>query len=236
MKRLFTYLLTILAVFFLSCDKDENSEDNVSISLDVTNLTGDGYFDGLLYYKVTSNSPREVSVNKVEKSVISIEIPSTVRIEGNSYSCTIIADQVFYGCENLTSVKMPNTIRAIGKGAFSHCRKLSSITISENVSEIKEQTFEYCKISSLTLPKSVEYIGSLAFYRVWSLIDLKCKSITPPRTEEDTFVIDEVLNQRGQIKGYEYVHNNATLYIPNGSIELYRSTAPWNNFKNIVEE
>lgn len=221
--------------FFYGCEKEENLVD-VLIDLSVKNLTDDGYFDGLLYYKITSNSPCEVSINKVENTAVSVEIPSSVKIEGRIYNCTSIADKVFYGCEFLTAVKMANTIRVIGRGAFSHCPKLNSITLSESVSEIKEQTFEYCKLSTITLPKSVEYIGSFAFYGVFSINYFKCESLTPPRTEEDTFIIAEVLDQRGKIKDYQYVQENATLYVPKGSQESYQSAGSWNSFKEIVEE
>ena len=31
-------------------------------------------------------------------------------------------------------------------------------------------------------------------------------------------------------------HQNATLYVPQGSIDAYKSNYPWSNFKHIVEE
>lgn len=157
-----------LAVLFLmaSCEKEKESveeEEKVTIKLDVTNLTDDGYFDGLLYYKVTSNSPFEVSVNKVENTAIMVEIPSRIQINGNDYSCTSVADEAFYECRTLSSIFIPKTIRSIGTKSFYGCSGLKNVTISEGVTRIGESAFYCSGLTSITIPESVTSIEKQTF-------------------------------------------------------------------------
>ncbi len=164
MKRILLLALSILPLM-AACDKDKpEEEEKVSIKLDVTNLTDDGYFDGLLYYKVTSNSPCEVSVNKVEKTATMVEIPSRIEINGNIYSCTSIEDDAFYECGKLSSIVIPNTIRSIGARSFYRCLLLNKITISEGITSIGNSAFYGCSgLTTITFPEGITSIGEYAF-------------------------------------------------------------------------
>ncbi len=44
-----------------------------------------------------------------------------------------LAEFAFYGCENLTSVSLPNTLTNIASAAFFGCRSLASITLPKNL-------------------------------------------------------------------------------------------------------
>ena len=83
----------------------------------------------------------------------------------NDVPVTSIGTSAFYGCFNLTSVTIGNSVTEIGKSAFELCYDLTSITIGDSVTSIGESTFAFCyALTSVTIPDSVTLIGKDAFY------------------------------------------------------------------------
>ncbi len=93
-----------------------------------------------------------------------ITIPETVSYNEQTYRVTAIG-AAFYGCKNLSSITIPNSITSIGKNAFNNCDGLTSITIPNSVTSIGTYAFESCDgITSIEIPNSVISIGNDAFY------------------------------------------------------------------------
>ncbi len=198
-QKKWKFFIVIMALpLIISCSKDdgESHDSGITVKLTQENLTEYGYFDGILYYKITSNSPREVMVNKAESSAINVETPSSVNIEGANYNCTSIGEKAFYGhknmktltisnsvksigqrafqgCYGLTSVTIPNSVTYIDQRAFQGCYGLTSVTIPQNVTSINEFTFDGCQgLISITIPNSVTSIGGHAFEECTSLTSI----------------------------------------------------------------
>ncbi len=78
---------------------------------------------------------------------------------------TGIGAYAFEGCNNLTSVTIPNSVTSIGNGyAFSGCTSLSSLTIPNSVTYIGTDAFHNCTgLTSIEIPNSVTSIGYRAF-------------------------------------------------------------------------
>lgn len=75
-----------------------------------------------------------------------------------------IADGVFQNCRELTTVRLPNSLRSIGIKAFGECESLESIIIPRDVEYIGREAFKHCyNLASITLYNNIEVIGQQAF-------------------------------------------------------------------------
>lgn len=88
-------------------------------------------------------------------------------------SITNIGDDVFSNCKSLTSIIIPNDVTKIGQSIFNNCTSLISITISNRVTNIYAYTFSGCtSLTSITIPDSVTNISYGAFQRCTSLTSI----------------------------------------------------------------
>ena len=85
---------------------------------------------------------------------------STVLIKTNWYTISC----KYYGCSNLISVSIPNSLISLGGGVFAGCSKLTSLTIPNSVESIGDYTFFECSsLTAVSIPNSVTNIGEWAF-------------------------------------------------------------------------
>ena len=141
-------------------------------------------------------------------------------------SVTRIRMSTFYNCFRLTSVTIPNNVTSIGDGAFSSCSGLTSVTIGNSVTSIGNGAFSSCSgLTSVTIPNSVTSIGSGAFYGadISTVISL----IENPFT-----IYDKTSNNRTFSLN---TFNNATLFVPKGTLDKYKTTGGWKDFIFIEE-
>lgn len=93
-----------------------------------------------------------------------VVIPETVTYNEVTYRVTRIGNFAFNGCQELTSVSIPESVTSIGGDAFYGCSGLTTITIPESVTSIASNTFEYCTgLTSVSIPNSISSIGESAF-------------------------------------------------------------------------
>ena len=147
----------------------------------------------------------------------SITIPNSV---------TSIGDRTFYYCSGLTSVTIPNSVTSIGVEAFRGCSGLTSVTIGSGVTSIGYAAFRGCSgLTSVTIGSGVTSIGNRAFDgadipTIISLIENPF-TITGKTSDDRTFS--------------QNTFNNATLYVPKGTIDKYKATVGWKDFLFIEE-
>ena len=169
------------------------------------------------FYDLTSvnipNSVTSIGTMAFQKctGLTSVNIPNSV---------TSIGSNAFQNCSALTSVNIPNSVTQIGLGVFYGCSNLTSITIPNSFTSINDFFFANCGLTSVTIPNSVTSIRSCAFSDCKNLTDVYCLAENVPHTSPDTFDWSPI--------------DQATLHVPEQSIDAYKAASPWNKFKNIV--
>ena len=119
-----------------------------------------------LKYLVTSVSPSTVEVYKIDgsKPTGELNIPATITIVGTEFSVTSIAQSVFSGCSDLTTVNIPDGVTSIGRKAFYNCKALTTVNIPDGVTSIGDNTFYDCEaLTTVNIPDGVTSIGKNAF-------------------------------------------------------------------------
>ena len=141
----------------------------------------------------------------------SIEIPSSVITIGAS---------AFSGCKGLTAVSIPSSVVELGSNAFVNCTSLSSLYLSEGVAEMGRNTFTGCSsLTEVTLPSTITYIGTDAFSDCPILFTVHVMFKSPLKISASTFS----------------TRRAATLYVPIGCVDAFKSADYWKDFKSIVE-
>ena len=65
----------------------------------------------------------------------------------------------FSSNKKIKSVVIPSSVKVIGAGAFEFCDSLEKVTLPEELFCIAEHAFTYTGLTSVTLPKGLEYLA-----------------------------------------------------------------------------
>ncbi len=86
---------------------------------------------------------------------------------------TAIGEGAFSAAKALETITLPDSVQSIGPSAFFGCLSLRGMTIPDGVTEIGDSMFYDCRaLATLTLPDSVTRIGQSVFCRATSLTNL----------------------------------------------------------------
>ncbi len=113
------------------------------------------FTDGNLIYTVNDDG-ESVTVSGKSRTPTHLNIESSISNKGKNYTVTEIGDQVFWGCNTLTEVTLPNTVKIIGYQAFCKCSNLTKVIIPEGVKKIGQAAFYGCsQLTSITIPSTI---------------------------------------------------------------------------------
>ena len=179
-------------------------------------------------------------------TAVSPSTTGTVTIPGyvQGYTVTAVGVSSFKGCEQITKVIIPNTVEGIYNAAFWKCG-LKEIEIGNGVTKVDDYTFWECNnlkaivfpsslktlnrcaisdcpaLKEITLPSSLKTIKEWAIKGCSALEKITCLSSTPLSLSSDPVTSS--------------IYNTATLYVPKGSLSLYRNAPYWGKFQTIKE-
>ena len=108
-------------------------------------------------------------------------------------------------------------VLTIGQYAFDYAHEVTSIDIPEGVVRIEAEAFGDCGFNSITLPTSIQSIGSRAFLGMIPINNITLLATTPPTVGDMAF-------------GYtysEYDEMTCTIHIPCGTLETYLAGEGW---------
>ena len=156
-------------------------------------------------------------------NLTSIVVESGNSVFDSRNNCNAIIETatntLLQGCKATT---IPNSVTSIGEKTFYKCNALTSITIPNSVTIIGNGAFQFCEgLTSATIGNSVASIGLGAFEGCNSLTTVVSLNENPSSIDFLTFS--------------ENTTNNATLYVPQGTIDKYQATEGWNQFLHIEE-
>ena len=160
---------------------------------------------------------------------------------------TTLSDDAFNGCTNLTSIRLPKALKAIGARSFKGCEKLTQLALSTGLITIGEEAFCGCKtlgdmilptnlkaieagtfrdcaaFTSVDLPISVTSIGNEAFAGCTGLKAFSTKTFRPDIIMMGTDVFKDIELER------------ATLTAIQGTKTYFSSAPQWSDFGKIKE-
>ena len=201
-------------------------------------------FDDGMKLKFTVLPSSEVALNYYDKIPASgqVTIPSEITSNGNTYRVVRIGHSAFSGCDDMTSITIPNSVTGIGDYAFEDCTGLTSITIPKSVTDVGEYIFHYCTgltnvnipngvttiwdgtfdgcigLTTITIPNSVTSIGEYAFN--------DCTGLT-------SITIPSSVTSIGE-KAFRGCTGLASITIPSSVTSFYKAFADCENLASIT--
>lgn len=152
---------------------------------------------------------------------------------------TSISDNAFKGCSSLQEIEIGTNVKSIGNSAFHGDSALSSINISEDIESVGSGAFDGCSsmdVETISLPKITEVednsfrgCASIRAFEIGSEVSsiggdaLKgCSSLERiiTKTNAPSQIVGGALDDT----------NNCPIYVPNASVEAYKTATNWVNY------
>lgn len=189
MKKIFILLCAILTATFAQAQESESQWDYL-VQQSLKNITADdGDVFGIqfnqndsLFFRITDATQNEVEVSncKMAMGSMSIDIPSTVEYEGDTYTVTAIGGRAFFNQMTLRNITIPNTVTELKEEAFSVCMSLQNFELPSSVTTLGRWAIYSCmSLTSMNIPASVTSIDGSIFSGCMSLATITVDPANP---------------------------------------------------------
>ena len=176
---------------------------------------------------------------------LGVEAGNTVYSSPAGSNAVLQGDKIVLGC---STTVIPGNVKTIGNSAFVTAGTSGdTYTIPEGITTIEIWNFVDGDFDEVILPKGLTTIGD--YFLSWS----RAKRLTIPSSvkkigeypdnssinacyflkEVTSKIKDPTAVQFGTYDVFTSLPDDATLYVPASSVEAYKATRPWNNFKKI---
>lgn len=151
-----------------------------------------------------------------------------------------LGESCFEGCSQITEMVLPAGLESIGRRAFCGCTGIKELIIPNKIEVLPQGMIECLSnemlgvskesaLKSLTLGAGVKKIGK------WALQGHNLESIRS-YAEIPPVIVHNEQNDRGDwLKAVNPGIKECTLYVPSGSVDLYRSADGWSTIVNVFE-
>lgn len=145
-------------------------------------------------------------------------------------SLETIGYAAFEYCSALTSVDLPKSLRTVKGSAFSACRALEAVSLPDGLTTIDDNAFGFCeKITEIQLPASLTLLGRGCF------MGCAIKTVSVLAENPETIELKNWYGDAATDYFDSDVLEQATLNVPVGAAEAYKTAPVWQDFQNIVE-
>ena len=165
----------------------------------------------VFYEAISETEASLVNVIRYDSGNDSYVVPSTVELDGKTYTVTTIGKEAFYGTEHsitdltlpdtlttieegaflgatqFTELMIPDSVTYIGDNAFNNASNLQSINIPKGLGSIGNGVFAGTAITGITIPENIESIGDNAFILCEELTTVVFESDEPPSIGDGAF-------------------------------------------------
>ena len=155
---------------------------------------GDMYSETITPTDFTVTAENRAMVGFTGATNENLVIPAVFEDNGTWYLVTEIGHRAFYGCENLVSVTIPDSVTSIGGNAFATCYSLKFVHLGNGIEYIGTCAFDCCHIlEEIVIGKGPMTIINHAFYEC----DILSKIYFYGEKEEfDSITVDEIGNYK----------------------------------------
>ena len=170
-----------------------------------------------------------------------------IKFDGN---VTKIGESAFFGCQNLKSVTIPESVTTIENNPFAYCDNLAefngkfvsadkhciivnnvlqsftpislkSYSIPNSIVSISNYAFVNCQsLTQIIIPKSISSIGNRAFDYCNSLKTVYCMPDTPPTLGDNAFGASS---------------STRKIYVPESLVNAYKTASNWSKYSSEIE-